>query len=270
MAMDEEELARGIQWTREDIAAMRVEAPKPKGFLTMLNEAYGNVEVREVPDAAFAIDRPGPLPWARMALMDQMDAAARHVSAISFIGLAEATPREPRGSIQVANPDGTVKFVRLGPERPVTLNMLNHADAILQANGIMDAKGEMIEEIYRAMAAHAPKYDPEYRALSDQLGDTCRERDAALAERDELRAMLILCGEQECSGVEGYPEKLRALIDGLIDVRGVKDVALALVRKLQGVHDLLASFTAANVPEPEPPKPNPFREFPGDRRRVGG
>lgn len=32
----------------------------------------------------------------------------------------------------------------------------------------------------------------------------------------------------------------------------------------------IAAFTASSVPPPEPSKPNPFRDFNGDRRRVGG
>jgi len=34
-----------------------------------------------------------------------------------------------------------------------------------------------------------------------------------------LTNMLVLCGEREARDIEGYPDKLRALIDGLIDQR---------------------------------------------------
>lgn len=40
-----------------------------------------------------------------------------------------------------------------------------------------------------------------------------------MSKNMELIEMLALCGEKECRNVKGYPEKLRALIDGLIKLR---------------------------------------------------
>jgi hypothetical protein len=55
--------------------------------------------------------------------------------------------------------------------------------------------------------------------------------EARLAESEDQRIpltnMLVLCGEREVRDVEGYPDKLRALIDGLIDQRRRAEAAEA-------------------------------------------
>lgn len=42
----------------------------------------------------------------------------------------------------------------------------------------------------------------------------------------------------------------------------------ALRTELMAAHDMLAGVTAANVPDPPMPAPNPFRDFPSDPRRL--
>lgn len=72
-----------------------------------------------------------------------------------------------------------------------------------------------------------------WEAGNRELADRLEARDVAIdalrAEKERaeetarelisLRDMLILCGEEECRDVQGYPQKLRALIDGLIVMR---------------------------------------------------
>lgn len=67
-------------------------------------------------------------------------------------------------------------------------------------------------------------FDEWFDSYSDLDADKHQAKDAwdaALASSgaDVLMNMLILCGEEECRDVQGYPEKLRALIDGLIDAK---------------------------------------------------
>lgn len=59
-----------------------------------------------------------------------------------------------------------------------------------------------------------------------QGNDIIARQRVELAEITDLRDMIILCGEEECRDVVGYPQKLRALIDGLITVRRERDALL--------------------------------------------
>lgn len=157
--------------------------------------------------------------------------------------------------------------VTLQTAAPVTLNMLNHADALG-----FDLDGDQYAAIYRAMAALAP-----VPLVSD--GEL-----AAVRERVALVGMLVLCGEEECRDAAGLPQKLRALIDGLITVRQERDGALkrneAMLISFAVMSDQLAARDAriaeldtllARSPATDVPKPasNPFREFRGDPKRIG-
>lgn len=47
--------------------------------------------------------------------------------------------------------------------------------------------------------------------------------------------MILLCGEEECRDVKGYAEKLRALIDGLIEAKRMRPEAVACTDKVTNV-----------------------------------
>lgn len=113
----------------------------------------------------------------------------------------------------------------------VTLNMLNHADALG-----LDLSGEQYAEVYRAMHAVAPV---ELVSEGERI---------AVSERDACRSELLTA---------------REIIDR--DTRMIADQA-ALITKL------MAASMAHSAPDQELalPQPNPFRDFPGDRRRIGG
>jgi len=160
---------------------------------------------------------------------------------------------------------------------PVTLNMLNHADAILQANGIMNANGEMIETIYRAMKAmepdtlQSPPSDgvppwaqdalAEVEDLKRQLVNAYLERDEAHSERDDARA--------ERGSARAEADQMRAERNNALIVAGQYVGKITALRaELRAAHDALGQRPAPA--EPKPSNHNPFREFPGDRRRVGG
>lgn len=60
----------------------------------------------------------------------------------------------------------------------------------------------------------------------------------------DLVAMLLLCGEQECRDVDGYPEKLRVIIDGLIKQRRRAESA---ERELAQMRDKAAFLQSGEV-----------------------
>lgn len=57
--------------------------------------------------------------------------------------------------------------------------------------------------------------ESEHAACEEEIHALRKERDELL----ELENILVLCGEDECRDVRGCPEKLRALIDGLISAK---------------------------------------------------
>lgn len=59
--------------------------------------------------------------------------------------------------------------------------------------------------------------------MGELINETLAKLNQPHDDAQKLIDMLILCGEEECCDVKGYPQKLRALIDGLIKLRAEND-----------------------------------------------
>lgn len=155
----------------------------------------------------------------------------------------------------------------LGPQRrmaaaeiPVTAEMIV---AGVQANSSCSVKsstdytgiGAAVRTIYRAMAPLAPRDDSFETYAKAQFADGWK------AERDNV---LKIATEQA--------ERINELEARIGSMFTFEQMAFSLGKKDTRIAELeakLAAFTAANVP-PAEPEHNPFREFPVDRRRIGG
>lgn len=121
--------------------------------------------------------------------------------------------------------------------------------------------------IYRAMAALAPKYDPEYRAMSDQLGDTVQERDVTLACVASLENRVKEL-QSYTHGLAGAVDRLLGEVANRLHPNEVKALLAAKDARIAELDTMLAQYTVGAT-DTRAPEPNPFREFPEDRRRIG-
>lgn len=119
------------------------------------------------------------------------------------------------------------------------------------------------ESVYRAMVAMAP--DRDAFVLANELSIACFERDAAVARAD-LNAAAVADLERklmEAREKEEFWWRQERLVRGTLvnacdECRIWHDRAVAAEARMTAL-------------EPPPdPKPNPFREHPDDRRRLGG
>lgn len=112
----------------------------------------------------------------------------------------EPTPCEHRsGDVPGAAPQEIV----------VTAEMLSVADSTERGLADPFTSQEYFTAIYRAMAAAAPsdngvsswaqRYDDAVQPLQTRCSQFLAERDAAIKERDELRAIVRRCGERDAS-----------------------------------------------------------------------
>lgn len=161
---------------------------------------------------------------------------------------------------------------------PVTPEMIAAGEEAIEMIQMLGASAPDVEVIYRAMAALAPvelvsagelaalkeRDVALQRASADRaaamyarndLHQIVRERDAALAMRNETMAALeVMRAERDEALIKVAQRFTLAEVNAILDARDA----------------MLARRPAAFVdPEPEALKHNPFREFGGDRRRVG-
>lgn len=164
-----------------------------------------------------------------------------------------------------------------GAEISVTPEMIAAAEAVFHAHR---GQPNRLAAIYRAMAALAP-----VELISAGELAALKERDEALAMRDETllsnaRARFRVCSvlrenEELCEKVadrnariaELEAERTQYRADMREQLQQYQDV-MDLVGRMDG--EIAALRGEKFVPDPPKAKPNPFREFGGDRRRIGG
>jgi hypothetical protein len=195
-----------------------------------------DLEVREAPDAMFpAIEVPNGPDRSFMVFVDSIDAAIRHIAGISFVELDNPTPHDELAALKAERDAARAELAKERQERRLLLGhpTFGALGATLRANSVA-ADNVVLRREASAVAA-----------------------DSVILRRalDAARAELARATYQ----MEGWAESAGSWAAENASLRA----------ELQAAHDLLAKFTAANVPKPEPAKPSPFREFPGDRRRIG-
>lgn len=177
------------------------------------------------------------------------------------------------------------------PEIPVTAAMME-AGIKAARDTELDCVGwgevvilELAVPVYRAMAALAPTKDvrqlgschcPAGGGVDCKLTtEECRSRSGAFAPSPGADHQTRRIRDLERDGAK-FVEAAQARIAELEDtVRFVVDQRDLLQQEALLLRDALArrsvAFTASNVtPEPEPFAHNPFRDFGGDQRRIGG
>lgn len=131
------------------------------------------------------------------------------------------------------------------------------------------------DEAYRYLRGIFEHVAPQCTPLPDLIG-ICTQVDNALAgariDADAGR-MVVASLENRIKESESYTAAMARTYDENSAIRAtnerLRDEITALAAEKNHLHDQLAKFTAANVAEPEPVKPNPFRDFPNDSRRMG-
>lgn len=121
--------------------------------------------------------------------------------------------------------------------------------AVLWCNGVTEP---LSEGVIRFIAGVSAKRDEYYRKLAAERG------------RREACQMVIASLKSRVKELESYSHGMAVEHDRLTAILGQRDARIA------ELDSRLAAFTAANIVERVESKPNPFREYPQDRRRVGG
>lgn len=141
-----------------------------------------------------------------------------------------------------------VSFAVIEGKIPVTQEMMQAGMAAIRTPCSPDY--ELVPAIYLAMHAAAP-----VELISDGELAAIRARDAALDMRNEAMAVLTVMRNERDEAVQA-----RAKL-------GAENVSLRI--EIAFLIGALAQRPAAFTDPDEKPKPNPFREFTTDRRRMG-